>query len=261
MSGNKAMKRALQKDPIRANGDVPLITDSTELITPEMAQEMLRRNKNNRPINWKKVEEYADIISKGEWRLHAQGIILDEDGNILTGQKRLWAIIYADTAVLMRISRGNPKSTAKLLDRGDPQSARDLASRASGRWHSPTESSIARACEALNGNMKPSKDRLAERMEENAARAEAALQATKGTKKTKPILMILAAICMEAETLAQVREWSKLSQQMAGRLETALAPHGVAKCWNKGVAFGLAMERAKEIVKKRGVIESFGDHK
>ena len=42
MSGNKAMRRAaMTKDAIRISGDVPLITDTTELITPELAQEML----------------------------------------------------------------------------------------------------------------------------------------------------------------------------------------------------------------------------
>ena len=167
----KALKRALEVDPIRAGGDIPLITDKTELITPTVAQEMLRANKDNRPINWKKVEEYSDAMVRGEWKLHAQGIVLDEGGNILTGQKRLWAVIYADVSVYMRVSRGNPKDTAKLLDRGDPQSARDLASRGTGRWHSPTESSIARACAALTGNMRPSKTQLADIFEANSKKA------------------------------------------------------------------------------------------
>jgi hypothetical protein len=112
----KALGRAMEtKDVIRISGDVPLITDVTELVTPELAEKILKRNKNNRPINWRKVEEYARLMTEGKWKLHSQGIVIDADGNLLTGQKRLWAIIYSGTSVLMRISRGCPSNTASLL--------------------------------------------------------------------------------------------------------------------------------------------------
>ena len=59
MAGNKALRRAEKtKDSIRIGGDVPLSVDTTELITPIVAQEMLKCNKANRPVNWNKVEEY-----------------------------------------------------------------------------------------------------------------------------------------------------------------------------------------------------------
>ena len=91
MIKGKALRKALEtKEAYRLTEDIPLIIDTTEWITPETAQEMLKRNKHNRPVNWNKVEEYADIMAGGQWQLHAQGIILDCDGNILTGQKRLW---------------------------------------------------------------------------------------------------------------------------------------------------------------------------
>src|SRR5262249_10526113 len=156
-------------DALRINANVPLITDKTELITPEVAMEYLKANKNNRPINWARVEEYAAIMARGDWKLHSQGVVFDTNGNILTGQKRLWAVVKAKVGVYMRVSRGTPPEAARLLDRGTPQTARDLATRETGRKHSPTEVSIMRAYAAMQGNTRPDTDQIANLIEQHAA--------------------------------------------------------------------------------------------
>ena len=234
----RALRRALStsNDSVRVSGDVPLLTDTTELITADIAHAMLQRNKNNRPINWNKVEEYAALMAAGKWELHSQGIILDTDNNILTGQKRLWAVIYSNTSVLMRVSRGNPARVATLLDRGTPQTARDLAARESGRRHSPTEASLARAILALQGNTRPT-------LAQYAAALSILLEKTKGTKKAKSVLMIIAVLCVNQNTAL-----TPYIETLAGTLTAALAPQSVERCWGKGVAFGLAMNTAKSIV-------------
>lgn len=248
----KALRRALQtSDSIRVNAEVPLITDTTELITPTIAQEMLKRNKANRPINWNKVEEYATAMADGFWRLHAQGIILDSENNILTGQKRLWAVVYSGVNVYMRVSRGNPPDTARLIDRGTPQSARDLASRDTGTKHTPTEASIARAFCALMGNTKPSVDVLGTTIGVISDQVAAELDELKGTKKTRAVLMICAAVCACSDTIEQVRERIRHVSAMADDLEADLAPQTADKCWGRGAAFGLAMDRASDVVRRR----------
>jgi hypothetical protein len=248
----RALRRALAtSDAHRISGDVPLIVSTTELITPELAYEMLLKNQSNRPINWKKVEEYAAIMAKGEWALHGQGIVLDTDGNILTGQKRLWAVIYSHTSVYMQISRGNPRSVARLLDRGTPQSARDLAARGTGKKHSPTEASIARGVLASLGEMRPSVDRLATTIESNANLVAMLLGRTSGMKKSRAVLMILSAICAEAPVAAVLVELTKQIGPMAEDLELALHPHTATECWGRGTAFGLALEHARRIVRVR----------
>lgn len=249
----KALRRALETaDALRVGASVPLITDTTELITPTVAREMLRRNTANRPINWRKVEEYASIMASGRWELHAQGIVLDTEANVLTGQKRLWAVIYADTNVYMRVSRGNPATTGRLLDRGTPQNSRDLASRGTGRKHSPTEASIARAALALTGTTRPSTDQLADAIEAHAQASEAVLAETSGTKKTRSVLMVLAAICAVAPDVLRARELAKHTSRFASALDAALAPHTAESCWGKGAAFGLAMDHARRIVYDMG---------
>ncbi len=245
----KALRRALESDPLRVGADVPLIVDTTEIITPTIAHELLQHNTTNRPIDWKAVERYADAMAAGKWELHAQGIVLDGQGNILTGQQRLWAVIYSNTNVYMRVSRGNPASAARLLDRGRPQSSRDLAARDTGRKHTPTEASIARAISVLQGNVRPSTDALAAIITTQAKPMSQLLGAATGTKKTRAVIMIAGAVLFFADgDLNTVRELASHLSLWANQLEAALAPQTPQQCWGKGAAFGLAMEAARKIV-------------
>ena len=248
----KALRRAIQTtDVVRINSSLPLITDTTEIITPQLAEEMLKKNRSNRPVNWKKVEEYATIMQEGQWELHAQGIILDPGGNIITGQTRLWAVIYSGVQVPMRISRGNPAKVAKLIDRGRPQSARDLASRDTEKKHSPIESTIARVICALNGNVKPSVDELGEKIAENSGLATVVLEETRGTKKTRAVAMILGVICFLSRGTEPAKALARKTPLFAEQLEAVLLPHTAEKCWGKGAAFGLAVNHARQIVEKQ----------
>ncbi len=247
----RALRRALATaDVTRVNANVPLLTDTTELITPALAQEMLHRNHHNRPINWRKVEEYSDAMSRGAWKLHSQGIVLDTDNNILTGQKRLWAVVYSGTSVYMRVSRGNPKDIARLLDRGTPQTARDLASRDTERKHSPIEASIARALCVLNNNRKPSVDQLADTIANYSQAIQAVMMATSGTRKTRAVLMLMAAIVATCDDLALATRIAGHISAMSDELHISLAPHTPDECWGRGAAFGLALESARRIVLK-----------
>jgi hypothetical protein len=247
----KAYKRAVEcSDSIRLMGDIPLIVDKTEIITPEIAHDMLQRNKHNRPINWKKVEEYAALMAKGDWILHSLGIILDENDNILTGQKRLWAIIYSDTAVAMRVSRGCPANTVRMIDRGEPQSSRDMAARETARKHSPYEVSLARGVLVLKDKPKPSKDQIADVMIQQSEMFSAVLIETKGTKKTKSILMILSAICFISKNIEEAKSKAIMVETYAGRLDVLLSPSSAVQCWGKGAAFTLSMKQAQLVVSR-----------
>jgi hypothetical protein len=243
----KALRRALTTtDTLRINADVPLIVSTTELITPDLAKTMLQRNTKNRPINWRKVDEYADLMRAGRWRLHDQGIMLDVHDNILTGQKRLWAVIRAGVNVYMRISRGNPADTATVIDRGIPQSSRDLAARETGRTHSPIEVNLVRARLVLDGCLKPSTDQLAQGLEQHAPVLALVLTQTQGTRKTREVQMLLAALTarFDAETVRHLPLLPILVDQLRARL----APRTAAECWGRGAAFSLAMEQARQIV-------------
>lgn len=251
MIKGKALKRALEtNDAIRLNGDVPLIVDKTELITPEIAQEMLKHNTNNRPINWKKVEEYAEAMKKGEWKLHSQGIIFDPSGNLLTGQKRLWAVVYSGTSVYMRVSRGCPADTVRILDRGTPQSDKDLAARETKRKHTQTEAAIARAILVLAGK-KPTTDSIADIMVSRAQDFELVLGETKGTKKTRSVLMVFAAMFSTSTDGSKLSILARHIEKLSDDLNKSLLPSNADECWGRGVAFVLALEQAKRCVEEQ----------
>lgn len=253
MTKKRATVRALEtKDAHRLSADIPLIQDTTEHITPEVAQKMLEKNKANRPVNWRKVQEYRKVMEAGEWKLHAQGIILDDKGNILTGQKRLYAIIYAGIPQYMRVSKGTPADRADLIDRGTAQTNRDLASRKTDRKHSPSEASIARAMYAIDGKIKVSPDDIALMLVENSNLFLDAMEQTRGTRKTKSIMMIIAAICKLSIKKHNYKELFALVSDLSSSLEAEIFPLTIQSCWNKGAAFTLAMEKAMNLCK--GVI-------
>jgi len=251
MSGNRAMKRALSVNAVRVNSGVPLIVDTTELVTPEIAENMLKNNRCNRPVNWRKVEEFSRIMQvSGAWKLHSQGIILDQGGNIITGQTRLWAVIYSGCSVYFRISRGNNPDVAKVIDRGRPQSARDLATRDTQKKHSPTEVSIARAICAINGNLKPSTDIIGTTIVRNSEIVSMLLSETLGMKKTKAVIMILASIVVVSKSTRVASELVKFADEAATKLLNQLSPQSPESCWGKGAAFSLALEIATRIIKE-----------
>jgi hypothetical protein len=244
------MRRALETPAaaIQVNTDLPTISDETQLIGPGEAKELLTRNQHNRPVNWNKVEEFAEIMRRGEWQLTPQGIILDNAGNILTGQTRLWAIVYADKAIYMRVSRGTHAESAFVLDRGRPQTARDLSSRRTDRKHSPTEASIARCVCVLRGEAKPSPDDIAAVLVEKEWILKHLIKETAGDKKDKAMLMILGAIAElgsdgESNCVAG-------SRRMADQLESQLLPYSASLCWGRGASFGMALQKARTIVSK-----------
>jgi hypothetical protein len=246
----KALRRALASDPVRvSNVPIPLISDTTEFITPEMAQEMLQKNKNNRPVNWLKVEEYAVIMRQGEWKLHPQGIILDPSGNIITGQTRLWAVVYSGVGIHFRVSRGSPPETAFVIDRGRPQSSRDLATRRTEKKHSPIEASLARTICILRGNAKPSTDDIAAAIVDKSAMFSVILKEAHRTKKSKAVLMILAVIAEVSKNEPAAKALTKSVDFFATRLTKTLEPHSPEACWGKGTAFAMALEQARKIVK------------
>lgn len=252
----KSLKRAMAtKDAVRLiNKDIPLISDTTELITPEIAKKMLDKNKGNRAVNWGKVREFQKCMERGEWKFHAQGIILDGKGNILTGQKRLWAIRYSGCPQYMRVSKGSPADTANLIDRGASQTARDLGSRRTGRKHSPQEQMICRGILGLRNNLKPNHDELAECLFDKDTILAAAIERTCRTKKTKAGYMILAVICSQydQETDETTLGFGMFGE-LANKLEGELSPVLPEACWNKGAAFVLALDKAVKVCEKEGL--------
>lgn len=78
-----------------------------QLITPEIAEEILLTNGKNRPISVIRYSSYARMMGEGRWRNTADGITLsfDKEGNLANGQHRLHAIIRSRIAIEMFICK------------------------------------------------------------------------------------------------------------------------------------------------------------
>jgi hypothetical protein len=86
------------------------------MVSPDMAQMWLSRNKINRTINRKRVDMYAKEMKEGRWMPHHQGVAFYEDGSFADGQHRLLAIIESGCTVPMVVTRGVPNSSGLMID-------------------------------------------------------------------------------------------------------------------------------------------------
>jgi hypothetical protein len=97
-------------------------------VTPEIAAEMLLRNKPNRAVKDKNVRKYADLMRRGEWKLTAQGVSFSRCGRLLDGQHRLLAIVMSGVSVRMTLWFGCEESEFEVIDQGSARTAGDLLS-------------------------------------------------------------------------------------------------------------------------------------
>jgi hypothetical protein len=96
------------------------------LVTPALAEEMLKRNTSNRNIrpNW--VEYLARQIIVGGWKLTTDAVGIRKDGVLTNGQHRLLAVIKADIPAIMLVVRGIEADAYLVTDRGRSRSLNDV---------------------------------------------------------------------------------------------------------------------------------------
>jgi hypothetical protein len=98
-----------------------------ELITPEIARQLLVNNKMNRAINTTRVNEYARLMSAGLWKEETgESIKIDEDNNVLDGQHRLLAIIKSGIQLNFLIVSGLETNVFNVIDTGTSRTAADI---------------------------------------------------------------------------------------------------------------------------------------
>ena len=83
-------------------------TASVELITPEIAEQIMQHNKHNprKKINQHVVAAYAEDMKRGNFFLNGESIVIDANGDLKDGQHRLLAIIKAGVSIYMMVVRG-----------------------------------------------------------------------------------------------------------------------------------------------------------
>lgn len=103
-----AVVLAAHRTPVFLNG----------MIGPELAQQILERNPNNRKLRNAKVTDYANQMIAGDWTLSDQGMSIDVDGLVQNGQHRLWAIVESGATIHTIMVLGMPPEAAPNHDTG-----------------------------------------------------------------------------------------------------------------------------------------------
>lgn len=82
-------------------------------VTPQVAQELLRTQIINRPLNYATVKKYANDMANGNWEQCGDTICVDQNGCLTDGQHRLRAIIESGVAQRMLLVKGIEHSIYK----------------------------------------------------------------------------------------------------------------------------------------------------
>jgi hypothetical protein len=94
------------------------VTVSITHISPETAKEWLEFNTKNRRLDKRNVLHLRDAITQGEWYMNGEAIIFSDDGRLLNGQHRLWAIVMAGIGADVLVVRGVNQESFRTLDSG-----------------------------------------------------------------------------------------------------------------------------------------------
>ena len=95
-------------------------------ITPGVAKEMLINNTHNRKVSESKVHLWAESMKRGEWTLNGEAIKIADDGTILDGQHRLYAVIESGVTIQSLVVSGLPKQSQETMDTGKQRTLADV---------------------------------------------------------------------------------------------------------------------------------------
>lgn len=146
------MRKKTQNDSPQLNVILKPSAD-VELITPKIAEKLLKRNKSNRPLREMDVDNYADEINNDHWFVTNNGIGICEDGTLMDGQHRLNAIIKSGIAQEITVVRNIKAEAASIIDTGRKRRLEDFLAMG-GYQNYSVLSGAARLIYALNNGHK-----------------------------------------------------------------------------------------------------------
>lgn len=101
---------------------------SNEVITPEVAKQMLAANSGNRTVSQANVKKIVRSMLAGDFVLNGDSIRIDSDGELLDGQHRLIACVESGVSFQSIVIRGLDRSVFRTIDQGSTRRASDVLS-------------------------------------------------------------------------------------------------------------------------------------
>lgn len=99
---------------------------SIEIITPEIAKELMKKNLNNRKMKEVTMDKYARDMKNGKWTFSGSSICISKEGILLDGQTRLQACIQSDTPFETIVVRECRDESKKNVDVGNSRTVADI---------------------------------------------------------------------------------------------------------------------------------------
>jgi hypothetical protein len=101
------------------------ITGYLILVTPHLAEQWLAANADNRRIRPSHVDNLAEEMRTGRWRVTHQGIAFSSAGRLIDGQHRLHAILASGQPCTLAVFTGLDDDMFGALDRGARRTVSD----------------------------------------------------------------------------------------------------------------------------------------
>lgn len=95
-------------------------------ITPAIATDWLETRGNNRKVLQSTVDRYGLDMRQGRWVFNGAPIQFDEEGKLLNGQHRLWAIVESGCTIEAVVQWGIPRAAQATIDNGQKWQVKDL---------------------------------------------------------------------------------------------------------------------------------------
>jgi hypothetical protein len=99
---------------------------SIELVTPEVAEKWLETMAHNRKLSSRNVSYLARQMRDGLWVFDGSPIRFNDDGELVDGQHRLWALIEAEYSAEFLVIRGLSNQAMPTMDTGKSRSFADI---------------------------------------------------------------------------------------------------------------------------------------
>lgn len=95
------------------------------LITPRLAQDMLKSSKGNRSIRTTRVDTYVKQMLEGRWHDNGDTVRVYEDGSLQDGHHRLAAVVKSNIPMRTILVTGITKEAALTVDKGSSRTVSD----------------------------------------------------------------------------------------------------------------------------------------
>lgn len=95
-------------------------------LTPGLASEWLKANRNNRPLSRAHVGTLAKQMQEGHWLFNAQPIVISNGETVLDGQHRLHAVIESGVTIEALVVYGVAEEAFTTIDTGKTRNGRDV---------------------------------------------------------------------------------------------------------------------------------------